>query len=66
MCFRHAIAIIHFNNNLNRETRTKNGNEQISVVYPKFKNGEAVVRSVKVQPNFGMCTLGKNSYSLNI
>lgn len=31
----------------------KNGVEQLHVVYPKFKNGEAVVRNVKVQQNFG-------------
>ena len=29
------------------------GSEQVSVIYPKFKNGEATVRSVKVKPNFG-------------
>ncbi len=32
----------------------KNGVEQVHVVYPKFKNGEAVVKNVKVQQNFGM------------
>jgi hypothetical protein len=52
--FRHAIAVIHFNKNLNRINRMKNGVEQLHVVYPKFKNGEAVVRNVKVQQNFGM------------
>ncbi|CAB4031651.1 Hypothetical predicted protein [Paramuricea clavata] len=30
----------------------KNGVEQVHVVYPKFKNGEAVIRNVKVQQNF--------------
>ncbi|CAB3995098.1 Hypothetical predicted protein [Paramuricea clavata] len=30
----------------------ENGVEQLHVVYPKFKNGEAVVRNVKVQQNF--------------
>ncbi|CAB3977283.1 Hypothetical predicted protein [Paramuricea clavata] len=44
-------AVIHFNN-LNRKNRMKNGVEQVHVVYPKFKNGEAVVRNLKVQQNF--------------
>ena len=54
--FKHALAVIHFNKNLNRSNRMKNGVEQLHVVYPKFKNGEAVVRNVKVQQNFGMYT----------
>ena len=29
------------------------GSEQFKVVYPKFKNGEATVRNVKIEPNFG-------------
>jgi hypothetical protein len=28
------------------------GSEQLVVVYPKFKNGEATVRDVKVAANF--------------
>ena len=32
----------------------KDGVEQVHVVYPKFKNREAVIRNVKVQQNFGM------------
>jgi tRNA U34 5-carboxymethylaminomethyl modifying GTPase MnmE/TrmE len=27
---------------------------KMKVVYPKFKNGEATVRNVKVKPNYGM------------
>ena len=49
-----VYAVIHFNSNLHRKNRMKNGVEQVHVVYPKFKNGEAVVRNVKVQQNFGM------------
>jgi hypothetical protein len=41
--YRHVIAIIHFNTNLSREKRTKDGIEQYNVIYPKFMNGEAVV-----------------------
>ena len=51
--FRHALAVIHFNENLNRQNKMKDGIEQVHVVYPKFKNGEAVVRNVKVQQKFG-------------
>ncbi len=41
------------NENLSQEKRTKNGVEQYNVVYPKFLNGEAVVRKVSVKQNFG-------------
>lgn len=51
---RHAIAVMHFNKNLCREKKMKNGVEQYNVVYPKFMNGEAVVRKVSVKQNFGM------------
>ena len=53
--FRHILAVIHFNDNLNRDVKKNSldGSEQVSVIYPKFKNGEATVRSVKVKPNFG-------------
>ena len=51
---RHAIAVMHFNANLSREKRMKDGVEQYNVVYPKYMNGEAVVRKVSVKQNFGM------------
>ena len=52
---RHILAAVHFNFNLNRETQKRNTDdeERIKVSYPKFKNGEATVRDVRVQPNFG-------------
>ena len=54
---RHIIAVVHFNHNLHRETRKKSdGSYQIGVTYPKFKNGEATIRDVKVKPNFGKQT----------
>ena len=31
----------------------KDGVERVKVSYPKFKNGEATVRDVRVEPNFG-------------
>lgn len=51
---RHIIAALYFNLNLFRELkRNADGTEQVKVVWPKFKNGEATVRDVKVKPNFG-------------
>ena len=52
---RHILAAVHFNFNLNRETKKRNTDdeERIKVSYSKFKNGEATVRDVRVQPNFG-------------
>ena len=44
--------MVHFNSNLDREDCTINGTTQVKVQYPKFKNGEAVVRNVKVAKNF--------------
>ena len=52
------MAVIHFNANLRRDERvTTSGKTQVKVVYPKFKNGEATVRSVRVGQNFGMIIL---------
>lgn len=54
---RHILAAVHFNYNLNREIKkNSSGEEQVSVIYPKFKNGEATVRSVRVKQNFGKLT----------
>lgn len=52
---RHILAAVHYNFNLQRETKKRNGDgeERIKISYPKFKNGEATVRDVRVQPNFG-------------
>lgn len=52
--FRHILAVIHFNYNLHRGTKTRksDNSERLKFTYPKFKNGEATVRSVKVAPDF--------------
>jgi len=51
--FRHVLAAVHFNCNLRRDTKKKaDGSEQLRVVYPKFKNGEASVRGVRIEQNF--------------
>ena len=60
---RHVLAVVHFNNNLDREDCTINSTTQVKVNYPKFKNGEAVVRNVKVVQKFGKKGL---IYSMNV
>ena len=51
---RHVLAAIHFNFNLMRDTKKNaNGSEQIRVIYPKFKNGEASIRDITIEQNFG-------------
>lgn len=53
MYCRHILAAVHFNFNLHRECRKKAGDTgQMKVPYPKFKNGEAIVRNVRVSQNF--------------
>ncbi|KAK3755170.1 hypothetical protein QZH41_010695 [Actinostola sp. cb2023] len=53
MYCRQIIAVLHFNSNLQRDVRAKaDGQQQLKVVWPKFKNGEATVRDVRVVPNF--------------
>ena len=52
--FRHILATLHFNLNLDRETKKRpDGTEQLRVSYPKFKNGEATVRNICVAQKFG-------------
>jgi hypothetical protein len=55
---------IHFNKNLSREKRMKNGVELFHIVYPKFMNGNAVVRNVPVKQNSGRLigTLGLHKF----
>ncbi|CAH3028658.1 unnamed protein product [Porites evermanni] len=53
---RRILAGVHFNFNFNEHREVKcresDGTEQWRVSYPKFKNGEATVRDVKITPNF--------------
>lgn len=61
MCFswmgtycRHIIASLHFNENLKRSPRTtEDGRTYTHVTYPKFKQGEEVVREIGVPPTYG-------------
>lgn len=45
---------MHFNANLHRDTQTKKADnvKRVKVTYPKFKNGEATIRNVKIAQNF--------------
>ncbi|XP_029210526.2 uncharacterized protein LOC114974462 [Acropora millepora] len=53
MFCRHILAALHFNYNLRREAKTNpDGTEKVKVSYPKYKNGEASVRSVEIEQNF--------------
>ena len=64
--FRHILVAVHFNFNLQREVkcRESDGTERWRVSYPKFKNGEATVRNVKITPNFGKCQRDTEIYNL--
>ncbi|KAK3715783.1 hypothetical protein QZH41_018834 [Actinostola sp. cb2023] len=54
MLCRHILASIHFNFNLIRDTKQRpDGTPQVKLVYPKFKDGVASVRDVRVRQNFG-------------
>ena len=51
---RHILAALHFNFNLHREDKVnKDGTVPLKVSYPKFKNGEATIRSRKIEQNLG-------------
>ena len=52
---RTILAALHFNYNLRRESKVDdNGAPKLSVVYPKFKDGDATIREVKVDTNYGL------------
>ena len=51
---RTILAAIHFNFNLKRDSKADaHGKPKLKVTYPKFKDGEATVREMKVEPNYG-------------
>ena len=49
---RQILASLHFNENVHREVKKKNGEVMTRVWWPKFKAGKAVVRDVKVEPTY--------------
>ena len=56
--YRTILAALHFNYNLNRDSKTDGqGRPVLYVTYPKFKEGEATVREAKVSANYGSCSL---------
>jgi len=60
--FRTILAAIHFNYNICRKSKVDmHGNVKLKVTYPKFKEGEATVKEVKVVPNYGKVFLYKCS-----
>lgn len=51
--FRHILAVVHFNENLLREPKQlPDGSIRVSVRYPKFRNGEAIIKDVRVDTTF--------------
>lgn len=51
---RHILAALHFNYNLHRDDKVNEDDSvPLKLSYRKFKNGEATVRSQKVEQNFG-------------
>ena len=46
---------MHFNFNLHRDVRQRNSDNagQVKFTFPKFKNGEATVRDIRISQNFG-------------
>ena len=58
LCYRVQIAILHFNENANREQATTlEGKERFDVLFPKYKAGGYVVKRVKVDPTFSKLTI---------
>lgn len=52
--FRHVLASLHFNENVQRQTQqSDDGEDCYKVTFPKFKLGEEVVREVAVPPTYG-------------
>ena len=53
--FRLQIAILHFNENSDREqAKLEDGSGRVNIVFPKYKKGEHTVKRILVK-----CTYGK-------
>lgn len=65
---RHILAVLHFNANLRREVEMKEGTnkQRQKVVFPKFKNGEATIRDVRIRPNFGNFNIYCLKFKINM
>ena len=53
LLFRHILATLHFNENVHRKPKKKDGKTYQCVTYPKFKLGDEVVWEVAVPPAYG-------------
>ncbi|KAK3722374.1 hypothetical protein QZH41_013690, partial [Actinostola sp. cb2023] len=54
MLSRTILAALHFNYNLNRESKKDDhGNAKLRVTYTKFKYGEGTVKEIKTAQNYG-------------
>uniref|UniRef100_X1Z087 39S ribosomal protein L33, mitochondrial n=1 Tax=Capitella teleta TaxID=283909 RepID=X1Z087_CAPTE len=45
------LAVMHFNENSNRQSKiSRDGKEQYSIHYPKYRKGDPIVRRIKTAP----------------
>ena len=58
MTFRSILAAVHFNFNLQRECKTKDGQKCLRVKYVKYKDGEGTVQNAHVHQDF--CKFGNH------
>ena len=51
---RAALAALHFNYNLRRDSKKNDqGEPRLCVTYPKYKDGEETVREAKIATSYG-------------
>ena len=56
-CFRVLLAVLYFNENGQRaQSLTKEGQLKWGVSHPKGRQGEAVLKAVKVPQTYSKCT----------
>ena len=52
------LAALHYNNNSSKQQAvTKAGEEQYSILFPKYKKGGFIVRKVMKESSYGKCSL---------
>lgn len=55
-CYRITLAVLHFNENANNEYKTSSqGDTVYKVVFPKYRNGDFIVKPRKVAPTYSEC-----------
>ena len=60
--FRLQIAILHFNENSDREQATlQDGTERFNIAFPKYKKGEHTVKKILVKCTYGELWMKKSS-----